>query len=142
MTPADFAELREQVKQDEGLRLLPYNDTVGVLTIGYGHNLTERGITAAMAAELLDDDLQRAVSDLTQAHPNVLDLDSVRRIVLGNMAFNVGVPRLNTFLKMWAAIAAKDFETAAREMLDSRWAMQVGARATRLAAAMRSGEFT
>jgi lysozyme len=57
------------------------------------------------------------------------------------MAFNLGVPRLCKFKKMWAAIEAKDFPTAAKEMLDSRWANQVKSRSTKLAHAMHHGEF-
>jgi lysozyme len=140
MTPNDFAILREQVKQDEGLALKPYTDTVGKLTIGYGRNLTDNGINSAEASAMLDHDLETAIAALTQAHPDVLALDPVRQIVLGNMAYNMGVPRVSGFTKMWAAIAVRDFATAALEMIESTWAEQVGARATRLAEAMRSGE--
>jgi lysozyme len=58
------------------------------------------------------------------------------------MAFNLGVPRLCKFKKMWAAVEAEDFSTAAKEMLDSRWANQVKSRSTKLAHAMHHGEFS
>ena len=57
-----------------------------------------------------------------------------------DMAFNMGVPRLKKFKKMWAAVYDNDFATAAKEMLDSRWARQVKGRSTRLAHAMATGE--
>ena len=57
------------------------------------------------------------------------------------MAFNMGVPRLCKFKKMWAAVYDDDYSTAAKEMLDSRWATQVKGRATKLANAMHNGEF-
>jgi lysozyme len=57
------------------------------------------------------------------------------------MAFNLGVPRLCKFKKMWAAVHAKQFDVAAKEMLDSRWARQVKSRSTKLAHAMHNGEF-
>ena len=58
-----------------------------------------------------------------------------------DMAFNMGVPRLCKFKNMWAAVEAGDFDTASIEMLDSRWARQVKSRATKLAEAMKTGEF-
>ncbi len=140
MTTEDYKLLRRQIIRDEGLRLLPYTDTVGRLTIGYGRNLTDVGISQAEASDLLDNDLTLAVSDLQQAFPLVLDLDSTRFVVLACMAFNLGIGRLSKFTKMWAAIRQGDYATAAIEMMESRWAEQVGARATRLAESMRSGE--
>jgi lysozyme len=140
MTPSDFSILREAVQNDEGLRLLPYLDTAGKITIGYGRNLSDVGITKGEALQLLDNDLTNAIATLTRAHPGVQALDPVRQIVLVNMAFNMGVPRLSTFQQMWAAVERGDFEAAAEEMIKSTWATQVGARATRLASEMASGE--
>jgi lysozyme len=58
-----------------------------------------------------------------------------------DMAFNMGVPRLCKFKRMWAAIYDGDYTTAAVEMLDSRWATQVGTRAIKLSKAMEEGKF-
>ena len=140
MTPSDFGILREAVQNDEGLRLLPYVDSVGKTTIGYGRNLTDVGITKSEALTLLENDLTNAIAELTRAHPIVLNLDPVRQIVLTNMAFNMGVPSLNGFHLMWAAIDRGNFDEASIAMLDSKWATQVGARATRLASELVSGE--
>ena len=140
MTPDDFAALTDQLKRDEGLRLLPYVDTVGKISIGYGRNLTDNGINQLEADAMLRQDVQRTWNDLIHAFPDVESLDSVRQSVLGNMAFNLGVSRLSKFVGMWDAVQRGDFQTAASEMLNSEWAKQVGARATRLAASMASGE--
>ncbi len=140
MTPVELALLREAVQRDEGLRLLPYADTVGKTTIGYGRNLTDVGITKSEALVLLENDLAAAVEALERAHPIVLTLDPTRQIVLGNLAFNLGLPRLNGFVKMWAAIGRYDFDAAALEILDSKAAQQTGARYTRLSEEMRRGE--
>jgi lysozyme len=99
------------------------------------------GITEADAVYLAQNDVQIVEEELLRAHPCVEDLDAVRQLVLVDMAFNLGVPRLCKFKKMWAAIEAKDFPTAAKEMLDSRWANQVKSRSTKLAHAMHHGEF-
>ena len=58
-----------------------------------------------------------------------------------DMAFNMGVPRLCKFKNMWSAIHEQKFDIASLEMMDSRWARQVGRRARILSDAMKSGEF-
>jgi lysozyme len=145
----------------EGLVLTVYQDTLGIDTIGIGRNLKDRGISKAElehmdipnmdvvyehgitkedAVYLATNDVQIVEDELCQAHPCVDSLDSVRQLVVMDMAFNMGVPRLKKFKNMWAAIHEKDFPTAAKEMLDSRWANQVKSRAVRLAHAMHTGE--
>jgi len=132
--------LRDQLIRDEGLRLKPYRDTVGKLTIGVGRNLDDNGITRDEAECLLHNDLARVYAELHHALPD-LSLDPVRGAVLGNMAFNMGIGRLLGFRKMLAALRVGDFAQAAVEMLDSDWATQVGSRAHRLARQMETGEW-
>jgi lysozyme len=142
MTDADRVVLADHLRRDEGRRLLPYRDGVGALTIGYGHRLTvDGGITPAVAELLLQYDIDTHQAELWAAVPLVASLDPVRQLVLIEMAFNLGVPKLLGFVQMWARIRRQDYPGAAEAMLDSRWARQVGARATRLASAMASGEF-
>ena len=154
--------LMEKLIAHEGLRLQVYEDSLGIATIGIGRNLEDRGITPeelewmdipnmaivhtmgiteADAMYLAQNDVQIVEEELLRAHPCVDRLDAVRQLVLVDMAFNLGVPRLCKFKKMWAAVEAEDFPTAAKEMLDSRWANQVKSRATKLAHAMHHGEF-
>lgn len=127
------------LKRHEGIRLKPYTDTVGKLTIGVGRNLDDVGITQGEAEFLLERDIDRVVADLTRAVPFWLTIDEVRQHVLVDMCFNVGVTRLLGFKKALAAIEAGDYETAASEMLNSKWATQVGLRSKTLADMMRSG---
>jgi lysozyme len=72
--------------------------------------------------------------------PLFLSLNPVRQVVLANMAFNMGMPTLLTFGRMLGALAEKDWDRAAAEVLDSKWARQVGSRATELAELMRRGD--
>ena len=155
-------DLIEKLIVSEGLRLQVYKDTLGIDTIGIGRNLEDRGITTeeladldiptiehvyeygiteADAVYLATNDVQIVEEELVRAHPCVDRLDSVRQLILMDMAFNMGVPRLCKFKKMWNAVHEEDFPTAAKEMLDSRWANQVKSRATKLANAMHNGEF-
>jgi len=154
-------DLINELIKHEGLRLTVYKDTLGIDTIGIGRNLLDRGIskeelaeldiptiehiyeygiTEADAMVLAENDVQIVEEELVRAHPCVDRLDSVRQLVLIDMAFNMGVPRLCKFKKMWAAVHENKFDIAAKEMLDSRWAIQVKSRSTKLAHAMHTGE--
>ena len=140
MDTQDFYVLRDQLKRDEGLRLFPYQDTRGKISIGYGRNLTDNGITQLEADDMLSQDITRHWTDVISRYPFVESLDAARQIALGNMCFNLGISALSKFTVMWLALEHGDFQKAAAAMLDSEWAKQVGARATRLAATMASGE--
>jgi len=133
--------LRSQLERHEGLRLKPYLDTATPprLTIGYGRNLDDAGITREEADYLLATDIERVERDLNMVD-EYMDLDRIRQTVIANMTFNLGFHGLMQFKRMWAAIGRCDYEKAANEMLDSTWRRQVGARAIELAEIMRTGE--
>ena len=146
----------------EGMVLTVYQDTLGIDTIGIGRNLKDRGIskeeldymdipsmaivyehgiTEADARYLAMNDIKIVEEELCRVQPVVNDLDAVRQLILMDMAFNMGVPRLCKFKKMWNAIHENKFDVAAKEMLDSRWATQVKSRSVKLANAMHNGAF-
>ncbi|KKM88344.1 hypothetical protein LCGC14_1259720 [marine sediment metagenome] len=138
---ASIELLNKMLKLDEGLRLKPYLDTADPpkLTIGIGRNLDDVGISEQEALMLLDSDIAKL---LVNAHlQRILNgHDQVRQSVILNMAFNMGVKGLLKFRNMLSAFEAKDYVTAALEMLDSKWAEQVGDRAIRLAYMMKDGK--
>lgn len=136
----DYEKVAAKIKRNEGLSVIPYKDVVGVLTIGYGHNL-ERGISTAAADFLLRDDIDTAVREVKAAFAWWWKLNDARQYVLVDMAFNIGVPRLRGFKKMLAAIERGDYATAAAELLDSKYARTVGRRATENARILESGDF-
>lgn len=133
-------ELLASIKQHEGLRLKPYKDTVGALTVGYGHNL-EQEITLEEADVFLLQDVTKAIRELDRAFKGWKEHSETRQNVLIEMAFNMGAPRLATFRRFWYALSQKDYQTATQEMLDSQWARQVGQRARTLAARMETDSF-
>lgn len=137
----DRARLQTQLMRHEGLRLKPYLDTVGKMTIGYGRNLDANGITRDEASYMLNSDIDRTVKALLAHLPWVLELDTVRQSVLVNMAFNMGVDGLLTFRNTLKAVQQDRYDDAAAGMLESRWAEQVGHRAVELAEQMRSGKW-
>ena len=132
-------ELIASVKRHEGYRDKAYKDSVGVWTIGYGTNLQELSDFPEHFAEFfLKRELVNCAFALKQRQ--VWDeLTQTRKDVLTEMAYNLGIPRLNKFKKMWKALGVADYNKAAEEMLDSKWARQVGVRAIRLAKRMRDG---
>jgi lysozyme len=126
-------DLIADLRRDEGLRLKPYRCTAGRLTIGYGRNLDDAGITAEEAEFLLRNDVRRVSAELDRDMPWWRDLSPGRQRALANMAVNLGLPRLKEFRLMLSALRRGDYEEAARQALDSRWARQVGDRARRIA---------
>lgn len=157
----NMTELLDQLVLHEGLELLPYKDSLGIDTIGIGRNLEHRGLSEAELAHigkdisdicewgitkeqayyLAENDIKIVEEEVCKAHPCVVELDEIRQRVIIDMAFNMGVPRLNKFVKMWKAIHEGNFAEAKTQMLDSRWANQVGNRAVRLSNAMETGEW-
>ena len=152
----------DKLIEHEGMVLEVYQDTLGIDTIGIGRNLKDRGIskeelahldipnietvyqhgiTEADARYLAMNDIKIVEDELCRVHPCVENLDAVRQLILMDMAFNMGVPRLCKFKKMWNAIHEGNFEVAGFEMMDSKWARQVGGRAKKLSDAMKAGEF-
>ena len=158
----DIVDLLDQLVIHEGLELLPYKDSLGIETIGIGRNLKDRGIseeelkqmgkkdlssihewgiTKEQAYYLAKNDIKIVEDEVCKNHPCVIELDANRQRVIIDMAFNMGVPRLNKFVKMWKAIDEENFAEAKIQMLDSRWARQVGNRARKLSDVMEKGEW-
>lgn len=131
--------LKESLIRDEGLRLTVYKDTQGILTIGVGRNLETRGIMENEAMKLLENDILQCSVDLSRHLQWTNALDEPRREVLINMIFNLGPSGLLKFHKMLFALKERNYSLAAKEMLDSKWARQVGNRAKRLATQMETG---
>lgn len=138
MTPTNLAD---QLIRDEGLKLKPYKDTVGKLTIGVGRNLDDVGISEAEARDLLGNDIGRVCDSLGDVLPWLANLDEVRRAVLYNMAFNMGVGGLLKFRTTLGLVQSGNYRAASEAMLDSIWAKQVGDRATRLSMQLATGEW-
>ena len=141
MEAALLERIKEQLVRHEGLRLKPYCCPAGKLTIGYGRNLDDCGISEIEAYVLLKNDIQDCEQWLIDEIPEVYNkLDEVRQSVLLNMCFNLGIGGLLGFNNTLAFIATGDWERAANGMLASKWAKQVGRRAIELSELMRKGK--
>jgi len=136
-----FEMEKRLLRLHEGERLKPYRCTSGKLTIGVGRNLEDRGITKQESAYLLDNDIRQVCAELRKHLPWFGDLGAARQAVLIDMAFNLGTSGLLSFKRALGHIRCCEYEAAAAEMLDSRWANQVGERARRLAWMMETGRW-
>ena len=135
-------KLREQLKIDEGVKYEIYLDHLGYPTFGIGHLITEADeehgkpvgtkITEERVNAVFNKDVEIYVNEAKKVFPNIDDLPPEAQEVIVNMCFNMGAPRLAKFKKFIAGVNSGDWNTAAIEMMDSRWANQVGNRAVRL----------
>lgn len=136
-------KLIEMIKHHEGVVAHAYKDSRGYLTIGVGRLIDEElggGLSDDEIDYLLANDLKRCQAE-AETYPWFADLNEPRQAVVVSMLFNLGKPRWDGFKKAQAAIEAGDYTEAASQMLDSRWAAQVGKRAEDMAAMMISGEW-
>ena len=129
------------IKLHEGLELKPYKCSAGKLTIGWGRNIEDNGISEGEADFLLRNDLMRVQGELSRAVPCFLKLSETRQAVLLDMCFNLGITRFLQFKMMLTALEMEEYEEAAKEMLDSKWAKQVGKRSVRLAEMMHGNRW-
>ncbi len=141
MVTREDDELLARLTRDEGYRMHPYRCSAGKLTIGIGRNIEDVGISRPEAEVLLKNDVDMAIAHLTANYPEWYVLLSLeRQRVCIEMVFQLGPRGFAGFRKMIAALAIMDYETAAAEMLDSKWATRdTPERAQRAASRMRSG---
>ena len=138
----DIEQLRETLKVDEGIKYEIYKDHLGYPTFGIGHLIVESdqeygepvgtGVHLNRVNEAFDEDVSVMIDEAKKLFPDLEDLPEEAQQVIVNMTFNMGRPRLSKFKKFIAGVNAGDWEKAAVEMMDSRWAKQVGSRAERL----------
>jgi len=133
-------DLKELVSRHEGKRLDMYRDSEGIWTVGIGHNLEAHGISEAVCTLIFQEDINVAIEECVKLSW-FRDLSDVRQAVVVDMVFNMGLPRFSGFRKTIDFLKNKLYASAALEMLDSKWARQVGNRADRLSRMMETGEW-
>ena len=136
----DIDRLITQLKVHEGVRSKVYLDTEGIETIGVGRNLRDRGLSDDEIELMLANDIRDFQEEVERAFPWWSDMDDVRQRVVVDMAFNMGLGSLSKFVNTLAHIENGRYEEAGVEMLDSKWARQVGDRANVLSDMMKTGE--
>ena len=141
-------KLREELEREEGVKYEVYLDHLGYPTFGIGHLITDNDPEsgASVGTEVSDDRVQEAfetdvetvLSDCERLYVQFEHLPEEVQLIIANMMFNMGYPRLSKFKGMKRGVDARDWNAAADEMVDSRWYDQVTNRAERLVERMRS----
>jgi len=147
MDPTNLALLISELRIDEGVRYEPYNDSLGIPTVGVGHNLQAAPLPDVWAYPLNDDEVNQLLTEdlqtvFTSLDNNLqwwTDLNNVRQRVLANMCFQMGIGGLLGFRNTLIFIRQGQYSAAASGMLNSKWADQTPARAQRLATMMSTG---
>ena len=135
--------LLETLKRHEGVKYYVYKDHLGYETIGVGRCIkmgVGLGLTHDEVDYLLMNDVTRCIEELDAAFSWFKDLTEVRREAMINLCFNLGLTKLRTFKNALAAMAIHNYDKAAEEFLDSKWATQVGRRAIEVTNMIRTGE--
>ena len=119
---------------------MPYRCTANKLTLGWGRNIEQRGISEDEALLMLKNDIRDSERELMSGFGFFARLDEVRQAALTDMHFNMGFARLSKFKNMIAAFYREDYGAAADEAKNSNWYLQVGDRAREIVAMIRTGE--
>jgi lysozyme len=139
MTSTARDALRSQLIDHEGERLTVYTCPAGYPTIGVGRNLIGTGISQAESRYLLDNDITRCINEAVNRFPWFPDLDEVRQRAVIDLIFNMGAGRLSTFTVTLSCFARGNYAAAADALQQSKWYGQVGQRAKRIVAMVRTG---
>jgi lysozyme len=141
-------QLREELKVDEGVKYEIYLDHLGLPTFGIGHLVLESdeehgqpvgtAVSEERVNECFEKDVKQVLSDCKTLYSDFDSLPGEAQLIIANMMFNMGRPRLSKFKGMKAGVDSRDWNKAADEMVDSRWYRQVTNRADRLVNRMRS----
>ena len=144
----NISKLQKQLERDEGVKYEVYHDHLGYPTFGIGHLITDDDpeCGAAIGTKVSDDrvkeafssDIETVLSDCERLYEDFRDLPEEAQLIIANMMFNMGRPRLSKFKGMKRGVDARDWNAAADEMVDSSWYRQVTNRADRLVVRMRN----
>jgi len=141
-------QLRKELEVDEGVKYEIYNDHLGYPTFGIGHLVIDTdpeygqevgtSVSEDRVAEAFDNDVETVIDDCKKLYPDFDELPEECQLIIANMMFNMGRPRLSKFKGMKAGVDSQDWNKAADEMIDSAWYRQVPNRAGRLVKRMRA----
>ena len=144
----NIEQLRKELEVDEGVKYEIYNDHLGYPTFGIGHLVRDTDPEAGAAVgtpvtedrviEAFNEDVETVLSDCAILYDDFDDLPEEAQLIIANMMFNLGRPRLTKFKGMKAGVDARDWKKAADEMIDSAWYRQVPNRAGRLVSRMKA----
>ena len=144
-----MSKLTEMLRRHEGVESHAYLCSQNFMTIGVGRNVDAGddggarglGLSDDEVDYLLENDIGRVIQELDGEYSWFSELNEARSDAMVDISFNLGQTRLRGFKKALEAMGSGDWEEASRQFLDSRWAKQVGSRATELAEIIRVGDY-
>ena len=139
-----MSKIIEMLRKHESVETHAYECSANKITVGVGRNIDKDGGIGLSNDEidyLLANDIKRVNGELQRSFDWFNSLDQVRKDAMIDLCFNIGLPRMKGFKKALSAMDGVDYDTAATEFLDSRWAKQVGSRAVTITNMIRSGEY-
>jgi len=131
--------LMDMIKKHEGFRSKPYICTAGKMTIGYGRNIEDIGISEQEATFLIKNDINRSIIELEFIFSDFNTFSENRQNALIDMIFNLGSNRFNSFKKMIKAINKNDWNEASIQAENSKWHNQVKNRALTIERLLKHG---
>ena len=144
----DLRQLRLELEEDEGIKFEVYKDHLGYTTFGIGHLIRESdeeygkpvgySIEKSRVIEVFENDMQSVISDCNSLYDDFEELPEEAQHIIANMMFNMGLSRMRQFKGMKKGVDAREWDSAADEMVDSVWYKQVTNRAERLVKRMRA----
>ena len=144
----NIEQLRKELEVDEGVKYEIYNDHLGYPTFGIGHLVRDSDPEAGAALgtpisedrviEAFNEDVETVLSDCAILYDDFDELPEEAQLIIANMMFNLGRPRLSKFKGMKSGVDSRDWNKAADEMIDSAWYRQVPNRAGRLVSRMKA----
>ena len=141
MTMTQNKMLIDMLARQEGKRNFPYECTAGKISIGIGRNLDDRGLSDDEIMFLLNNDIEISQRELSTTFDWFSSLNQARQDALVSMHFNIGLNRLLKFTNTLQYLSEGNFKQASQEMLDSKWASQVGSRAIELSEIILTGKY-
>ena len=129
--------LLERLKENEGYSSTVYQCTEGFDTIGYGFAIKDLVINREIASMILTEKIEKRIALLKESLDwfNILPPE-IQSVVI-EMTYQLGVSGFLKFKKAINHMKNKEWQLAADEMLDSKWAKQTTNRANRLADIVR-----
>lgn len=125
-------EILDLIKKHEGYEPMVYQCSEGFDTIGIGFKVDNLFLSEEVCDIILEEKIDKILERLDRLTPWVEDLPSDAQMVLINMCYQMGVGGVMKFKKALAAMKVRNWEEAAKEMLDSKWARQTPGRANEL----------
>ena len=137
-------KLTEMLKRHEGVKTHAYKCSASKITVGVGRNIDPKGgigLTEDEIDYLLQNDIDRIISELDFKYEWFSDINSARQDAMIDISFNLGQTRLRKFEKALTAMSQNNWSKAADEFMDSKWSNQVGNRAKELTDIIHTGKY-